>query len=101
MKLFYFPLTHDQFKRSSSMRRMTASVSGADLCRSIDYEPVRVPPLATASLTASLSIPAECIVLSVADEPSPERKVQKLEQAAPCFIRKDGRAIHPKPFRTY
>lgn len=84
------------------MRRMTASVSGADLCRSIDYEPVRVPPLATASLIASLSIPAECIVLSVADEPSPERKVQKLEPTeAPCYIRKDGRAVHPKPFRTY
>uniref|UniRef100_A0A182PGS3 Uncharacterized protein n=1 Tax=Anopheles epiroticus TaxID=199890 RepID=A0A182PGS3_9DIPT len=82
------------------MRRMTASVSGADLCRSIDYEPVKVPPLATASLTASLSIPSECIVLSVADEPSPERKVQKLEPA-PCYIRKDGRAVHPKPFRTY
>ncbi|XP_049301076.1 microtubule-associated protein tau isoform X1 [Anopheles funestus] len=87
-------------QRSTSMRRMTASVSGVDLCRSIEYEPVRAPPLATASLTASLSIPSECIVLSVANEPSPERKVQKLESAS-CYIRKDGRAIHPKPFRTY
>ncbi|XP_050068670.1 basic proline-rich protein [Anopheles maculipalpis] len=87
-------------QRSSSMRRMTTSVSGVDLCRSIDYEPVRAPPLATASLTASLSIPSECIVLSVANEPSPEQKVEKVEPA-PCFIRKDGRAIHPKPFRTY
>ncbi|KFB36881.1 hypothetical protein ZHAS_00004085 [Anopheles sinensis] len=84
------------------MRRMTASVSGVDaLCRSIDYEPVRVPPLATASLTASLTIPTECIVLSVADEPSPE--VQKVEPVTTSALpfRRDGRAIHPKPFRTY
>ncbi|XP_058055653.1 microtubule-associated protein tau [Anopheles bellator] len=89
-------------QRSTSMRRMTASVSGVDLSRSIDYEPVRAPPLMTASLTTSLILPTECIVLSVAqpDAPSPERKVQKLE-SAPCYIRRDGRAIHPKPFRTY
>ncbi|XP_035772636.1 uncharacterized protein LOC118456188 [Anopheles albimanus] len=83
------------------MRRMTASVSGVDLSRSIDYEPLKAPPLMTTSLTASLTLPNECIVLSsIVKEASPERKVQKLESAS-CFIRKDGRALHPKPFRTY
>uniref|UniRef100_A0A182F7L4 Uncharacterized protein n=1 Tax=Anopheles albimanus TaxID=7167 RepID=A0A182F7L4_ANOAL len=67
----------------------------------IDYEPLKAPPLMTTSLTASLTLPNECIVLSsIVKEASPERKVQKLESAS-CFIRKDGRALHPKPFRTY
>ena len=48
------------------------------------------------SLSTSLSLPAECIVLSVATH-SPQRKLRRTESTRS----KDGRAVHPKPFRCF
>ncbi|XP_055586741.1 microtubule-associated protein tau isoform X2 [Uranotaenia lowii] len=99
-----------------SMRRMAASMSGVELARELQNPPPPEPISGPASLatsrrpstmlTSSLSLPAECIVLSQVAvppdpaEPSPERKLRRVESTR-SFIRRDGRAIHPKPFRIY
>ncbi|XP_053698709.1 microtubule-associated protein tau [Sabethes cyaneus] len=90
-----------------SVRKMASSMSGVELSRELGYSngPGSLASLQRpSSLTASLSLPAECIVLSLAPgptvDPSPERKLRRVESTR-SFIRKDGRAIHPKPFRIY
>lgn len=85
---------------------MAASMSGVELTRELESNPA--PSSLTtshrpSSLTTSISLPAECIVLSVAPgpaEPSPERKLRRAESTR-SFLKKDGRAVHPKPFRIY
>ncbi|XP_055524959.1 uncharacterized protein LOC129718322 isoform X2 [Wyeomyia smithii] len=90
-----------------SVRKMAFSMSGVELARELGYGdgPVSLATLhRPSSLTASLSLPAECIVLSLAPgptvDPSLERKLRRVESTR-SFIRKDGRAIHPRPFRIY
>ncbi|XP_037051177.1 microtubule-associated protein tau isoform X4 [Bradysia coprophila] len=50
----------------------------------------------SSSLTSSMSLPAECIVLSVTSA-SPRRKVRRLSSGST----KNGRAWHPRPFKLY
>lgn len=96
------------FSRSAkrALRRMAASMSGVELSRELDPNPAPMSLTTSrrpSSLTTSISLPAECIVLTVAPgpmEPSPERKLRRVESTR-SFLKKDGRAIHPKPFRIY
>uniref|UniRef100_A0A1W7R503 Uncharacterized protein n=1 Tax=Aedes albopictus TaxID=7160 RepID=A0A1W7R503_AEDAL len=85
---------------------MAASMSGVELAR--ELQPIAGPmSLSTSrrpsSLTTSISLPAECIVLSLAPgptEPPLEPKLRRVESTR-SFLKKDGRAFHPKPFRVY
>lgn len=52
----------------------------------------------TTTLTSSMSLPAECLVLSVSmpslNDKRPKSAIQKSN-------RKSGQAVHPKPFRLF
>lgn len=53
----------------------------------------------TSTLTSSMSLPAECIVLSLTS-PSSYRNIKKVTQSGSKSAR-DGRAWHPIPFKIY
>lgn len=44
-----------------------------------------------------MSLPAECIVLSVTSATSPKRKIRRISSGTP----RNGRAWHPRPFKLY
>ncbi|XP_055853600.1 microtubule-associated protein tau isoform X2 [Episyrphus balteatus] len=50
------------------------------------------------TLTSSMSLPAECLVLSVS---MPSLNDKRPKSAGPKSARKPGQAIHPKPFRLF